>query len=210
MFVKNSQAHLCCLDDHIAIPPSGKYMKFIHRYQSPYRIQLFLVLEMSFVQKVALFTLSSKYLPLYFMFAWFNFVMSSFCLNLHMNFVLFTIYQKINMAKVYRVFTSDSFFVTKKQEKSRHVFMKFSSTTNVIVWKCLSPCISKSICPFSAVTCFSKIFSTSRINKIVNKHFWVTYKYFRFNLRDKSSHIPRNSLWFYLSSECLLNFLSNL
>ena len=69
MFVKNSQAHLCCLDDHIAIPPSGKYMKFIHRYQSPYRIQLFLVLEMSFVQKVALFTLSSKYLPLYFMFA---------------------------------------------------------------------------------------------------------------------------------------------
>ena len=66
---------VCSLDVHIRISPNEKYMKFTHLYQSSYKIKLFLVLEISFVQKVSLFTLSSKYFPLYFMFTWFNSVM---------------------------------------------------------------------------------------------------------------------------------------
>ena len=46
--------------------------------------------------------------------------------------------------------------------------------------------------PFSAATYFLKIFSTPRINKMINKH------------------IPRIFLGFYLCAEYLLNFLSKL
>ena len=83
---------VCSLDVHIRISPNGKYMKFTHLYQSSYKIKLFLVLEISFVQKVSLFTLSSKHFPLYFMFAWFNFVMFFSLVFVEKNYKKQTVY----------------------------------------------------------------------------------------------------------------------
>ena len=60
-----------CLDGHIRIPPNVKYKMFIYLYQSCYKITLFLVSKISFVQKVYPFTLNSKYFSLYFIFAYF-------------------------------------------------------------------------------------------------------------------------------------------
>ena len=65
---------ICCQDGYISLP-NGRYMKFIHLHQSLYKITHFSVLKISFVQKIYLFVLSSEYFLLYFMFAWFTFVM---------------------------------------------------------------------------------------------------------------------------------------
>ena len=65
LWQKCSAQSVFSLDGHIRIPPSIKYMKFTNLYRSSYKITLFLVLKISFVQKVFLFTLSSKYFPLY-------------------------------------------------------------------------------------------------------------------------------------------------
>ena len=106
----------------------------------------------------------------------------------------------INLGKVYRAFTSDSFFFSSKNNEKAEMQMCESAS---------SPYIKINI-PFFCCHLFFKDFSTPRINKMVNKHFLINILVFRFNLKDKSSHIPRNSLGFYLSSEYLLKFLSNL
>ena len=115
---------LCCLDGHIRIPPSRKYMKFIHLYRSSSKIMLFLVLKISFAQKFSLFTLSSKYFPLYFMFAWFNFVIffslafvyTCLWILVYLQFTKYGLVRLHRARVLHRAFLSDSFFfVTKKQ-----------------------------------------------------------------------------------------------
>ena len=71
--------------------------------------------------------------------------------------------------------------------------------------------MSKSLRTFSIVPSFSKIFSTPRINKMINKESVDERPSpLRIKIKDVSPHIPVNSLGRYLSPEYLLNVLSNL
>ena len=116
--------------------------------------------------------------------------------------------QQINLGKVYRAFISDSFLLPKNNKKADRLCMKFSWTSNAIVWKCPNPLNKNQYSPLLLLPVFQSFSQPPGSTKWSTNIFWVTSKSFRFNIRDKSSHIRWNSLGFYLSSEYLLNFLS--
>ena len=108
-----------------------------------------LLLKISFIQKLFLFALSSKYFFLYCTFAWFNFVMffslvflyTRLWVLIYLQFTFFiwlTVVQ-INLVKLCTASASDSFLPPKNNKKADRLCMKFSSNTHANVRKCLNP-----------------------------------------------------------------------
>ena len=78
-------------------------------------------------------------------------------------------------------------------------------------WNFLETQIESVAADFNAASFWCSLFfkniSTPRLNREIGKQCCLPPLSFKIILRDASFHIPLNSLGFYLSPECLLNFL---